>query len=189
MKIILGSQSKNRKKVLEEMGVDFEVLTADIDEKAIRLDDPRELVLAIARAKADALKSKIIEPAILITADGVVVWRGKIREKPENETEAREFLEGYNTHPAETVTAVVVTNIQTGKQVEGVGITKVHFKHFSKVKIQALILNGQVFHLAGGFNVIGDEWTDHIEKIEGTIDSAIGLPRELTRRLIQEVSV
>ncbi|NQS90060.1 Maf family protein, partial [Patescibacteria group bacterium] len=89
MKIILGSQSKGRKKMLEEMGVEFEIMPADIDEKAIRLKDPKELVLVIARAKADALKPRISEPAILITSDQVVVWQGKIREKPENGKEAR----------------------------------------------------------------------------------------------------
>ena len=91
MKIILGSKSKGRKRMLEEMGIEFEVMVADINEKAIRFDDPKELVLALARAKAEVLKQKIPEPTILITSDQVVVWEGKIREKPENEKEARFF--------------------------------------------------------------------------------------------------
>lgn len=53
MKIILGSQSRSRRKVLEKLGYEFEVMPADIDEKAIRFDDPTKLTLVLARAKAD----------------------------------------------------------------------------------------------------------------------------------------
>ncbi len=188
MKIILGSQSKGRKRMLEEMGVSFEVMPANIEEKAIRFEDPKELVLAIARAKTDALKSKIFEPAILITSDQIVVWQGRIREKPENEKEAREFLEGYNIHPAETVGAVVVTNLETGKQAEGVDTAKVHFSPFSEDEIDCLVADEQIFNFAGGFTIDGERWVSHIREIEGTRDSVIGLPKDLTRRLICEVT-
>ena len=39
MKIILGSNSKSRRKVLTDMGYDFEVVAPNIDEKAIRHPD------------------------------------------------------------------------------------------------------------------------------------------------------
>lgn len=42
MKIILGSQSQWRQQILKEMGYEFEVMSADIDEKAIRHKDPRD---------------------------------------------------------------------------------------------------------------------------------------------------
>lgn len=174
--------------MLEEMGISFEVMAANIDEKAIRCEDPKALVLAIARAKTDALKSKISEPAILITSDQVVVWQGKIREKPESEKEAREFLEGYNVHPAETVGAVVVTNLETGKQAAGVDTATVHFSPFSEDEIDCLVADEQIFNQAGGFTIDGEGWVSHIRKIEGTRDSVIGLPKDLTARLIREVT-
>ena len=188
MKIILGSQSKGRKQMLEEMGIQFEVMVSNIDEKAIRLEDPKELVLALARAKADALKPQISEPAILITSDQVVLWQGKVREKPEDEKEAREFLKGYNVYPAQAVTSVVVTNLATGKRMEGVDIAKIYFNPFSEDEIDSLISEGQVFHLAGGFTVDGEKWASHIKKIEGTRDSVMGLPKEITERLILKAS-
>jgi len=40
--IILGSQSKYRRKILENMGYDFKIMPANIDEKAIRFDDPKK---------------------------------------------------------------------------------------------------------------------------------------------------
>ncbi|KKS38785.1 MAG: septum formation protein Maf [Candidatus Sungbacteria bacterium RIFCSPLOWO2_12_FULL_41_11] len=186
MKIILGSQSKGRKKILEEMGYDFEVIPPNIDEKSIRMDDPVKLTLALAHAKADAVIPKIAEDAILITSDQVVVWRGKIREKPENEKEAREFLTSYTRYPAETVTAVVVINTSNGKRVEGVDIARVWFKPIPEELVQKYLATGDVFHQAGGFSTIHPLLENYVERIEGAPDSVIGLPKELTRRLIKE---
>ena len=188
MKIILGSQSQNRKIILQEMGLDFEVMPSNIDEKAIRFDNPKELVLALARAKNDALRPKIKEPAILITSDQVVVWNGEIREKPENAEEAKEFLESYAEIPAETVTAVVVTNLATGQQAEGVDVAKVYFNPFSDEEIEDIIADGRTFTLAGGFTTDGEDWEKHIKKIDGTRDSVMGLPKALTKKLMDEVS-
>ncbi|KAI3992375.1 hypothetical protein MKX01_031538, partial [Papaver californicum] len=50
-KIILGSSSKSRKDILTEMGYDFTIMTADIDEKEIRMEKPEDLVMALAEAK------------------------------------------------------------------------------------------------------------------------------------------
>jgi septum formation protein len=59
MKIILGSKSFTRKAILTEMGVEYDVVTADIDEKAIRKETPEELVMALAMAKADAIVARL----------------------------------------------------------------------------------------------------------------------------------
>jgi septum formation protein len=50
-KLILGSSSVARKHILAEMGLEFEVMTADIDEKSIRRENPDELVTILAEAK------------------------------------------------------------------------------------------------------------------------------------------
>nr|AEV89965.1 Maf-like protein [Humulus lupulus]AEV89966.1 Maf-like protein [Humulus lupulus]BAF85812.1 putative Maf-like protein [Humulus lupulus] len=78
-KIILGSSSVARRKILAEMGYDFAIMTADIDEKSIRKEIPEELVVALAEAKAAAILPRIptgdyinaVEPTLLITADQV----------------------------------------------------------------------------------------------------------------------
>lgn len=171
------------------MGYEFDQISPNIDEKAIRFEDPQELTTALAKAKAEALKSKISGPAILVTSDQVVVWQGEIREKPESEKEAREFLLGYNLYPAKTVTAVIVTNTETGKQVEAIDIAKIHFNPFTEEEIKEIIKDGLVFDLAGAFTVSGELWEKHIKNIEGTRDSVMGLPKDVVKRLISEVVV
>lgn len=186
MKMILGSASTNRRQIFAEMFEDFEVMTADLDEKAIRFDDPQELVLALAEAKANALLQRITEACILITADQVVVCNGEIREKPENEKMAREYLESYGRYPAETYSAVMVTNIATGKKIKDIDIARVHFNLIPKEAVDEVIRKGDIFRMAGGLAIEDDMLGSYIEMIEGTIDSVLGLPKEMTLRLIRK---
>lgn len=187
MKIILGSASKGRRRVLENAGYEFEVMAADIDEKAIRFRDPRKLTLALAHAKADALIPKIQEPAILITSDQVVFWNGQIREKPANKAQAREYLKGYSIHPAETITSVVATNTLSGKRAEGVDIAKVSFSKIPEEAIDRFITEGDPLTHAGGFCITDSILKKYVAHVDGAEDSVRGLPLEMTRTLIKKV--
>lgn len=174
--------------MLAEMGYEFEIMGAGIDEKAIRFSDPKKLTLALARAKADALLQKIDKSTLLITSDQVVVWDGHIREKPETVEEARDFLRGYATHPAQTVTAVVVVNTKTTQRAEGVDVATVWMKPIPEALIEQFVSEGNVFNYAGGFGIQDALTHQLVEKIEGTVDSIIGLPKALTAHLIHQVS-
>ncbi|RWR95730.1 Maf-like protein [Cinnamomum micranthum f. kanehirae] len=143
-KLILGSSSMSRRQLLAEMGYQFTLMSADIDEKGIRMEKPEELVMALAEAKADAIISKLqitdykndIEPTLLITADQVVVYEGVIREKPSSKDEARLFVKGYSGSHTSTVGSVLVTNLKTG----------VRRGAWDKAEIE----EGDVLHVAGG---------------------------------------
>ena len=191
MKIILGSSSAGRKLIMNELskeiGFGFEIMSPDIDEKAIRSKNPEDLVMAIANAKADALISKIREPAILITSDQVVLCKDKIREKPVSEEEAREFLQSYaDIHP-KTLGAVVVVNTATGKRAGGLQRSTVYFKPFPKEIIDEHIRSGMSMKGAGGFCIHDPILKDHIDHIVGGYDSASGLSKELVKKLIARV--
>lgn len=82
-------------------GLKYDVVTAGIDEKAVRHEEPQQLVLALGRAKRDAILAKLHEQdagsatqrgPLLITCDQVVVHQGRILEKPEDEVQCREFI-------------------------------------------------------------------------------------------------
>jgi septum formation protein len=188
MKVILGSRSVGRKEVLKRMGCRFETMTADIDEKAIRDNDPEKLTLLLARAKADALLPHIHEDSVLITSDQVALCRGLILEKPESDTEARKYLQGYAESPAETITAVVVTNIGTGRRAEGVDVAKVFFRSIPSFVIEQLVRSGSILRNAGAFAIEDPLLKDYIIGIEGEPESVMGLPKKMTRRLIREVN-
>jgi len=190
MNLILGSQSPSRRLALESTGRDFEVMPANIDEKAIRSDDFRELPLLIARAKASALITRLSTEAILITADQVVEYAGELREEPESSEQARSFLTSYNydIEPAQTNSAVVVTNTKTGEQAEGIDIAKTYFRPIPLFVVEELVKDQSILESAGAFIIEHPLMKHYIDHIEGTADSVMGLPLELTFDLIDQVS-
>ncbi|KAJ0967755.1 hypothetical protein J5N97_024672 [Dioscorea zingiberensis] len=194
-KIILGSSSSTRKQILAEMGYDFTIMTADIDEKEIRSENPEELVVALAQAKADAIISRLqigdfrekdAEPTLLITADQVVVHGGVIREKPSDADEAREFIKGYSAGYASTVGSVLVTNLKTGIAKGGWDKAEIYFHKIPEEVIENLIKEGDVLYVAGGLMVEHPLTSPFVAAVVGTIDSVMGLPKALTEELIQE---
>jgi len=183
--IVLGSSSKWRKEVLSKMGYEFVTMSPDIDEQLIRDSDPTQLTLKIARAKAQALLPKISEPSIVITSDQVVVWNGQIREKPGNKQQCREFLTSYARHPAECVTAVVITNTSNSKTAEGVAYATQFFHELPSEFIESLIEQGDVMSCSGGFAI--EHMQQYLKHMEGEQETITGLPKTLTKQLLQQV--
>ncbi len=173
--------------MLQKMGYEFEVVTADIDEKTIRCDDFYELPVKLACAKADAIMKKISAPAILITADQVVLCNGELREKPADEKEERYYLQTYGGHPAEIINAVVATNTKTGKRAPGVDVAKIYFKQIPEEIIDKLVRDKDIMNAAGGFLAEHELLRPYIEKYEGKEGNELGLPKELTEKLIKQV--
>ncbi|CAL7962944.1 Nucleoside triphosphate pyrophosphatase [Gammaproteobacteria bacterium] len=188
MKFILGSKSPGRRQILTKMGYEFTVLDPNIDEKSIRSDVPERLVSALACAKAMALLPKISEAAILITSDQVVRCNSKILEKPKDQNEAHEFLRMYMQYPAETITAVTVTNTLNKKQESGVDIAKIWFHPIPENMVEQIANQEYVITCAGGFSLDDLLLKKYIAKIEGAPDSITGLPIELTKQLILKVA-
>ncbi|XXG81409.1 hypothetical protein AAC387_Pa09g2053 [Persea americana] len=193
-KLILGSSSMSRRQLLAEMGYQFTLMSADIDEKGIRREKPEELVMALAEAKADAIISKLqitdykndTEPTLLITADQVVVYEGVVREKPSSKDEARLFVKGYSGSHTSTVGSVLVTNLKTGVRRGAWDKAEVHFQDIPDEVIEELIEEGVVLHVAGGLLLENPLISRFVEAVVGTADSVMGLPKELTEKLIQE---
>ncbi|XP_050125761.1 uncharacterized protein LOC126603037 isoform X2 [Malus sylvestris] len=194
-KIILGSASIARRKILAEMGYEFTVMTADIDEKSIRTEKPEELVLVLAKAKADAIVSKLqsinnqeknAETTIVIAADTVVVYEGVIREKPSSKEEARQFLKDYSGGHAATVGSVHVTNLKTGFSKGEWDRVEIYFHKIPDEVIEKLIEEGIVLKVAGGLIIEHPLILPFVKEVVGTTDSVMGLPIDLTRRLLKE---
>ncbi len=73
------------KELAQEYGFDYDTITADIDEQALgdRTSDPAELVTLLAQAKADAIYERLDSKlGLLLTCDQVVIYQGRVREKP-----------------------------------------------------------------------------------------------------------
>lgn len=187
MKLILGSSSLYRRSILERAGYIFESMSPNIDEKAIRSEDPRELVMMLANAKADALLDRVREPSVIIAGDQVCYVEGEIREKPESDEEVRRYLRSYREHPAELFNGLTVVNTETGKRATGVQITSVYFKDLSDETIEMLVTLEDAKRCAGGFKAEDPRVFPYIDRIEGGEDGTAGMPLDLLRELLKIV--
>jgi septum formation protein len=211
---VLGSASFTRKLILEEMGVPFAVVARPIDEKALgdrSSDPPDRLVLGLARAKmrhllgeiragrcdadlpSDPFENSPVPPSrrewIVLTGDQVVTCDGSILEKPSGTDEAREMVARYGTFPPSTVGSVVMAHYPSGVQVEGVDTATVHFSSSVSGDLvdQLLDEGAPVLSCAGGLMVEHPRVREHLERIDGTEDSVMGLSKQLVLQLLDEL--
>ncbi|XP_057769072.1 uncharacterized protein LOC130989153 isoform X1 [Salvia miltiorrhiza] len=196
--IILGSSSKARREILAEMGYEFTIMSADIDEQSIRKERPEDLVMVLAEAKADAIMKKLkscdqveemSRSTLLITADTVVVYQGAIREKPSSEEEARKFIRDYSGGSGKVVGSVVVTNLVTGSRKGGWESAEVYFLEIPDEVIDSLIEEGITLNVAGGLMLEHPLILPLVDTVVGTADCVMGLSKTLTEKLIQEALV
>src|SRR3989344_1045578 len=99
------------------------------------------------------------------------------------------MLRGYQGRPVESVCAVVVVNLQSGKRVSGIEKAVIHFKRpFEEVLITDFIKSGKTFEHAGGFGAERPEFQPYVDHIDGTLDAVMGLPISLTKQLIEQAT-
>jgi septum formation protein len=88
-RIILASSSPRRKELLQQLGLDFEIYSPDIDE-SVREEIVEQYVERLARAKAHAVLG-LFPDAIVIAADTSLSFAGKIIGKPQSKQHAFEI--------------------------------------------------------------------------------------------------
>ncbi|GBG27791.1 Maf-like protein DDB_G0281937 [Hondaea fermentalgiana] len=200
VKVMLGSSSKWRAKLVagvlpEGFELFPEQVAPDIDEKAIRRDDPHELVTAIAQAKTDRLleildarPAEAARPDVVICADQVIVFDGTVREKPVDAAEAKSHLQSYGAEdkPAECTTGLVVTNLATRKRVNGVDVATQAFKPIPDDVADALIAKGDIMYCAGSFVAEDPLLEPYLGERNGEMESVQGMPVRLTQDLLRQ---
>ena len=174
---ILGSNSPRRKEILKEIGLDFSVYPSNIDEnfnKEIELED---IPVFLAEKKANALKNKLKENDILITADTIVIYKNELLSKPENSYQAKEMLEKLSGKSHKVITGVCLSN-KNNKSIFSCE-TIVTFNDLNKFEIEFYVNKYKPFDKAGSYGI--QEWVGLIgvKKIEGSYTNVVGLPASM----------
>jgi MAF protein len=185
MKIILGSSSPFRLRVLKEAGISFEVVAPDIDEKKIRTTDPSHTPVVLSYAKAAAVAQKVSEPALIIACDQVIVCGGNILEKPENPDEVRAWYKLYAKHPVHYVNGLTVWNTETKACLTAQEISIATFEFIPENFTEEQIERGTIFQCAGGID--GRVRDQYSTLLQGSKESTIGLPVGFVLEMLQQV--
>lgn len=181
-KIILASKSIDRKKIFNRLNIPFETIITDIDEGYYKgiFSNPVELVKEIAKAKAlkakDLLKNTNME-AIIIAADTIVEFKGKIIGKAKNKAQAFQILKSLINRSHNLITGVAITELNNPKVVIDYDCTIVTFLDISDNEIRNY-LNIEEWKGRAGAYSIRDRASLFIKEIRGSPSNVIGLPMQ-----------
>lgn len=189
--LLLASASQRRKELLEQIGYRVSVAAAEFDEQSIRSEDPVELVQRLSAAKLQVVLQRLAAiddervtlPAI--GADTVVLCRGAILEKPEDEREARSMLEllSATTHQVITGVAVQLPDRTPNRPTVAYAETHVTFAPLSDAEIEWYLATQEWEGVAGGYR-IQDSAARFITGIIGSYSNVVGLPLHLVYSIL-----
>jgi septum formation protein len=198
-RVVLGSASPGRRKVLRQAGIDPLVVVSGVDEDAIvlRLGDaaPGEVTTALATAKAervaDSLDPPVAADCIVIGCDSMLYCGGELRGKPSSDDDAKRQWQTMAGRTGELHTGHCVIRLR-GAEIVHQGaeslVTAIHFATPSPHELDAYVASGEPLKVAGGFTLDGlGGW--FIDGVDGDPSSVIGISLPLTRRLLERAGL
>lgn len=176
-KIILASASPRRRELLTQIGLDFEVVVSETEEK-ITSTEPAKVVEELSAQKAAAVWEKLAQNRnIVIGADTVVACDGKILGKPMDTENAACMLRMLQGRAHEVYTGVTILYEEDGvkKALTFHEKTTVHFCPMTEEQIREYVATGDPMDKAGSYGIQGI-CARYIRGIEGDYNNVVGLP-------------
>jgi len=173
--IILASNSPRRKQFLTDLGLNFVIKPANVNEEYPSFLKGKDIALYIAKQKASAFNN-LNENDVVITCD-TIVWLDDVAfGKPENKTEALEMLLQLSGKTHQVISAVCIKSNQ--KEQLFYDETQVTFNNLNPLDIDYYIDKFQPFDKAGAYGI--QEWIGliGIKKINGSYTNVVGMPME-----------
>lgn len=185
--IYLASASPRRKELLSLLGVEFDIITPDIDETVRPNEGPRDYVMRMAREKG-AAGAKMLNnsDATILSADTSVIKGGAILGKPEGKSDAIAMLKSLQGNTHHVLTAVALTSSE--EQSEVLSFSEVDFGAMSEAEIDAYWNTGEPKDKAGSYGIQGIGGA-FIREIRGSYTGIVGLPLYETRNLLKQWSL
>lgn len=193
-KIILASQSPRRKQLLEWAEVPFNIVVKSTEETYPESLALEEIPIYIARQKAIAVKSSLIEAGktdanseIILAADTVVVLDGKVIGKPIDREDAINTLTSLSGNTHLVITGVVIQH--SDKETAFSDITSVQFHELTANQIEFYVDKYMPYDKAGAYAI--QEWIGviGIKSVNGDFYNVMGLPVSRVVQALQMLEV
>jgi len=183
-KLVLASQSPRRQNLLKELGFDFEIKSADIDEVFPEHLEKEAIPMYLATEKAKAMMPGLMDDEILITADTIVWLNGEAVNKPEDRQDAFRMIKAMSGNEHVVYTGVQLTTKE--KSLCFFAETSVYFSLLDEGEINYYLDHYKPYDKAGAYGI--QEWIGYIgiEKIEGSYFNVMGLPVHLLYQKIKD---
>ena len=180
--LLLASTSPQRKAILEQLQIPFDVVAPRYEETKPEIADAVEVVRDHACAKARSVAEEADERPVL-GVDTAVVLQGLIFGKPADAAEAERMLEELSGE-----THVVVSGLclrTPGWEVVEHEATRVTFRALTPRDLAAYVATGEWQGRAGAYAIQG-RGAGLVRGIEGDYLNVVGLPAALLVRLLAE---
>ncbi|MEU9232837.1 nucleoside triphosphate pyrophosphatase [Streptomyces subrutilus] len=187
--LVLASASPARLNLLRQAGLAPHVIVSGFDEDTLDHDEPAELALALAEAKAGVVAAlEEAAGALVIGCDSVLELDGEALGKPADAAEATARWKAMRGRAGVLRTGHCVIDTVSGRQVSATASTTVRFGEPTDAEVAAYVASGEPLHVAGAFTLDGLS-APFIEGIDGDPGNVIGLSLPLLRSLLGELGV
>ncbi len=174
--LVLASASPRRRELLQQIGLEFQVIPSNAAEDKLPGETPEELVIRLSLAKASEVsRRKDVDGHWFIGSDTIVLCDSNILGKPRNDAHATEILQMLSGREHRVLSGYAVLDRQTGEQRAEAVSTKVWFRQLTDAEIARYIATGEPMDKAGAYAIQGFG-VCFVARIEGSYTNVVGLP-------------
>lgn len=172
--LILASASPRRQGYFQDLGLEYRVHPADIDEELLPEEKPQDFVRRMAAEKA-ALVMELYPGSWIVAADTVVNLAGSVLGKPKDGTDAVSMLMQLSGKEHWVQTGICLACRQEGIVAVQSVHTRVVFSPFSERTARAYVATGEPLDKAGSYGIQG-QGAFLVKEVRGSYSNVVGLP-------------
>ncbi len=187
--IYLASQSPRRAELLRQIGVEYQVYAANVDESRFASEGPEVYVCRVAEAKARAVASEVAvntQSWVVLAADTTIEIDGDIIGKPLDTDDCQCILGRLSDREHRVLTAVAVAT-EAGLELL-LSRNLVKFRKLTEREINAYCATAEPMDKAGAYAIQGKAAV-FIERLEGSYSAVMGLPLSETAELLRRAHI
>lgn len=178
-KVVLASASPRRRDLLQQVNIEFEICPSQIEEHMIA-GEPQQTVMSLASQKAMDVAQRVLtenDERIVLGADTIVAYQGKILGKPQDAKDAFKMLDMLSGHIHQVYTGVCMIENTDGVLNKHTFYEQTDVKMYplSQTQINQYIASGEPMDKAGSYGIQG-MGAAFIESIHGDYNNVVGLP-------------
>lgn len=185
--LILASSSPRRRELFTTLGLPFVVEASHADESIDGSPSPAEMVETLSLRKAQSVAQRA-GSGLVIGSDTIVVLDGDVLGKPRNEADAFSMLSRLQGREHTVYSGVAIVDAASGRAEVAHSATAVRMRPLSDREIRAYIATGEPMDKAGSYAIQGIGATI-VEGIRGDYFTVVGLPLNLTARLLSRFGI
>jgi septum formation protein len=180
--LLLASTSPQRRAILEQLGIPFDLAVPDYEEHDPPEADAEELVCRHATGKARSVVGQAGDRPVL-GVDTTVELGGRIYAKPADAGDAERMLEELSGRTHAVVSGLCL--VTPGWEVVSAVATHVTFRELTPRELGSYVASGEWEGRAGGYAIQG-RGAALVRRVEGDYLNVVGLPASLLVQLLAE---